>query len=162
MKIREVLLSKKGIQKYHKHIRSLDVILLLGLIAHSIILLIINKSINPTELMGIWNEETMHMRLCWRQCAEIIFATGGLVYCVGLVIVLWKSTRKRVKIPLKDIVIYLIMQIIMMFLSTVPFGLVDIMFFDDYIFPVWGTTGILILIFAAYTILSSKNQDKEQ
>jgi len=159
MKIRKVLLPKIGIQKYHKCIRILDVILVIGLIAHSIIFLIINKSINPKELMGIWNEETMHMRLYWRQCAEIIFAVGGLVYCVGLVIVLWKSASKRVKIPLKDIVVYLIMQIITMLLSTVPFGLFDIMFFDDYIFPVWGTTGILILLFATYIILNPTKQD---
>ena len=72
----------------------------------------------------------------------------------------WISIKKRETAALKKILLYFVTQVFITIVCTVPFGLLDMDFFSDSIFPVWGIMGTLCLIlissFLAYTFLKRR------
>ena len=111
-----------------KIILILDVLLFVGLLVYSVIFLIINK------------------RLMWRQAAETIFTVCSFVYVIGHILIIYSFASRRISASLRTIFLYFTTQVGLMFLCTVPFAVFDLSFFGDYVFPIWSTVGILLIL----------------
>lgn len=132
-----------------KIILILDVLLFVGLLVYSVIFLIINKSLNPATIAG----NDIHIRLMWRQAAETIFTVCSFVYVIGHILIIYSFASRRISASLRTIFLYFTTQVGLMFLCTVPFAVFDLSFFGDYVFPIWSTVGILlILLFVTLTV----------
>ena len=122
-----------------KIILILDVLLFVGLLVYSVIFLIINKSLNPATIAG----NDIHIR--W-QAAETIFTVCSFVYVIGHILIIYSFASRRISASLRTIFLYFTTQVGLMFLCTVPFAVFDLSFFGDYIFPIWSTVGILLIL----------------
>ena len=146
--------------QYKKWTLTLSFLLAFALLVHSLIFLIINKTINPIEIMSEGVGQEYIRRISWRKIAETVFAVRSSLYCIGNIVMCWISIKKRETAALKKILLYFVTQVFITIVCTVPFGLLDMDFLSDYIFPVWGIMGTLCLIlissFLAYTFLKRR------
>lgn len=146
--------------QYKKWTLTLSFLLAFALLVHSLIFLIINKTINPIEIMSEGVGQEYIRRISWRKIAETVFAVCSSLYCIGNIVMCWISIKKRETAALKKILLYFVTQEFITIVCTVPFGLLDMDFLSDYIFPVWGIMGTLCLIlissFLAYTFLKRR------
>ena len=146
--------------QYKKWTLTLSFLLAFALLVHSLIFLIINKTINPIEIMSEGVGQEYIRRISWRKIAETVFAVCSSLYCIGNIDMCWISIKKRETAALKKILLYFVTQVFITIVCTVPFGLLDMDFLSDYIFPVWGIMGTLCLIlissFLAYTFLKRR------
>ena len=140
--------------QYKKWTLTLSFLLAFALLVHSLIFLIINKTINPIEIMSEGVGQEYIRRISWRKIAETVFAVCSSLYCIGNIVMCWISIKKRETAALKKILLYFVTQVF------ITIGLLDMDFLSDYIFPVWGIMGTLCLIlissFLAYTFLKRR------
>lgn len=130
----------------------LNILLVCGLLVHSLIFFTINKAINPIGIVAAETEQLLSRRILWRMVAETTFAFCGAVYLIGHIIIGWISIRNGDEKPLKKILLYYVMQVFLMIVCCIPFGLMDISFLGDYVFPIWGTVGTISLILILYVV----------
>lgn len=148
----QIIHSIEPIKKFKQNVRMHNIIitaistfniaLVLGLLLYSIIFIVINKKFNPLEIRA----EEIHLRFLWRKIAENIVSICSLVYSLGHFIMLYLYVKKHWKIEFRKIGGYFISQIILMFGCTVPFAMFDVAYFGDYLFPIWGLIGNLLLM----------------
>ena len=67
-------------EDYKKWVLKFDFLLVFGLLVHSIIFLVINRTISPSEIIGS-NIEIVRDRLFWRQIAEALVGVCGISFC---------------------------------------------------------------------------------
>lgn len=135
-------------EDYKKWVLKFDFLLVFGLLVHSIIFLVINRTISPSEIIGS-NIEIVRDRLFWRQIAEALVGVCGISFCIGNIFLVWMIIRSHKIVSLKMIFLYFATRVLLMGICTIPFGLFDLFFLEDYIFPIWsitGTMGVILLV----------------
>lgn len=142
------------INRQKRQLIILDIVLIAGLLTHSIIFLFINKTMFPYSANGELIGEILRQRLPWRRFAEHFSFFCSFLYCLGICIIFLNSMKKHHTIPFKDAIACFATQIFLMLVCTVPFALFDISFFADYLFQIRGALGILVLLFLAFVAVS--------
>ena len=135
-------------EDYKKWVLKFDFLLVFGLLVHSIIFLVINRAISPSEIIGS-SIEIVRDRLFWRQIAEALVGVCGISFCIGNIFLVWMIIRSHKIVSLKMIFLYFATRVLLMGICTIPFGLFDLFFLEDYIFPIWGITGTMGVILLA-------------
>lgn len=143
--------NKIKISSLKKIILALDVTFIFGLIAYSVILLIINKTLNPLHLSG-FDYEAIHQRFFWRWLAERIFSLCSLVYIAGHIGALCFTMKKKIPIPTGLVFFYFLIQIGISLLCVIPFALFHLDAWGDYLFLLWSVIIILFLLFLTFAI----------
>ncbi|MDL2293229.1 hypothetical protein LJC60_01205 [Ruminococcaceae bacterium OttesenSCG-928-D13] len=126
---------------------ALGVLLIFGLCAYSVTLFVLNRTLNPQEIAG--NFELLELRLSLRIAAERICSICTSLYLLGHLVLFNYTLIKKKPVPIPTTALYATAQIVIMFVCTVPFALMDMGSFADYVFPVWGTA----ISLSALTIL---------
>lgn len=145
--------EKISIGNQKKIILALDVTLMLGLIAYSVILLTINKTLNPSHFSG-FDYEAIHQRFFWRWLAERIFSLCSLVYIAGHIGALCFTMKKKIPVPAGLVFFYFLVQIGILFLCVIPFALFQLDDWGDYLFPLWSVIVILCLLLLTFAIVT--------
>jgi len=143
-----------------KSLLILNALLIFGLVAYAVIFLIINKKLNPRDILE--NYEAVSQRLFWRGIAEAICSLFGIIYTIGHIFVIYSAMRKKMYIPFQKILVYFIAQVGMMFVCVIPFAIFDLGYLGDYVFPIWNIAGILLLILIAYAVSCVYNRKIQQ
>lgn len=140
----------------YKKIFLFDVLLILGLLIYAIIFFVINKTLNPLDVAG--GHLSAEQRLFWRGVAEKICALCCVIYILGHVLVIYNAIKQKVHFSLKELAFYYFMQIGIMLACVVPFGILDHVYFFDYIFPLYSLMFItsLLFIISIFTIRRRK------
>ena len=144
----------------NKKLLILNGLLVFGLLVYSTIFLVINKNFNPLEISGS-DYDIVHVRLLWRRVAELVFAGCGLVYIIGHVLMVYVAVKKRSLSSFQMDFLYLILQIGLMFMCTVPFALFDLTYLGDYLFPIWGMIGVVLFLFIVTVVIRIYQKKKE-
>lgn len=148
----------ENIQK--KSLLIFNILLIFGLVTYAMIFLIINKNLNPGDILE--NYEAINQRLFWRGVAEAICSLFGIIYTIGHIFVIYSAMRKKLYIPFQKILIYFIVQVGMMFVCVIPFAIFDLGYLGDYVFPIWSIAGILLLILITYAVNCLYNRKIQQ
>ena len=121
----------------------LDLVLIAGVLAHSVILLALNKSWDPQVVLGT---EHAAAYLGWRETEQKILSVCNLIYFVGH-LVIWLGLIVKDQLPaFRYVLLYFAVQAGLLAIGTVPFGLFDRAYFGDYVFPVWNMVWELLLL----------------
>lgn len=129
-----------------------NMLLIVGLLSHSIILFFLNINFNPMTIAE--KPEFVQLRIVWRQSSEKIFVFFILLYIIGHCIVFYAALKKKVFISASVMIIYIAAQVCIMLLCTMPFAFLDAVFFADYIFPVWSVLGTFLITVLIFVILN--------
>lgn len=121
----------------------LDLILIAGLLVHSIILLVLNCNWDPRTVLGT---EHMEAYLSWKEAGQTALAGCGLLYFIGHLVILIGLVVKDLLPAFPAVLLYFAIQVGLLAVGTVPFGLFDRAYFGDYIFPVWQLLGEVLLL----------------
>ena len=134
----------------------LGILLILGILSHSIILFTINKTLNPVGIAG--EHISAEIRLFWRGLAEKVYAVCSAIYLLGHALVIYNAIKQKVHFSLKKLAFYFFVQIGIMLACVVPFGLLDHVYFFDYIFPLYSLIILASLLFivSVFTIRRRK------
>lgn len=148
-----------GGEKMHKKkiLWLLSGILVVGLLIHSAILLYINKNFDPVYVTGA----NITKRLLLRKAAESVFSICGTGYIIGNIIFVYQLIKKHLFIPFHLFGRYFVSQLILMILCTIPFAVFDLVYFEDYIFPIWGTAGTLFIVLLIAFVIGLHKKEKE-
>lgn len=130
--------------KYRK-VFIFDIILILGLLSYAIIFFTINKTLNPLDIAG--EHISAEIRLFWRGLAEKICAVCSVIYVLGHSLVIYNAIKQKVHFSLKKLVFYFFVQIGIMLACVIPFGLLDHVYFFDYIFPLYSLVILVSVLF---------------
>lgn len=128
--------------KYRK-IVLLDSLFMLGLLLYSIIFYVINNALEPLGIVG----EQVKQRLFWRNIAEKICALSSTIYIVGHIFVIYNAIKQKQRFSIKQLSLYWGLQIAIMLVCVVPFGIFDQGYFHDYIFPLYSLVIAIVLLF---------------
>jgi hypothetical protein len=131
-----------------------DIILMLGLLSYAVVFYVINKTLTPSDVSGGYIIAEQH--LFWRAVAEKICALCGVIYILGHIFAIYHSMKQKIKFSLKELALYFFIQIGIMLVCVIPFGLLDRTYFFDYIFPLYSIIGTALLLFVVsiFTIRS--------
>ena len=88
--------------QYKKWTLTLSFLLAFALLVHSLIFLIINKTINPIEIMSEGVGQEYIRRISWRKIAETVFAVCSSLYCIGNIVMCWISIKKKRNCGIKE------------------------------------------------------------
>lgn len=121
----------------------LDAFLFFGLFSHSVILLILNNTLVPGEIAF----SGASTRIMWRQAAEAIFSICSSIYVIGHFILFGMALGQKKSRSFRTICLYFVFQIVLLCSATIPFAVLDMNYWGDYMFPVWGTGIHLIFLF---------------
>lgn len=153
--------SGKKEMENRKRALQLDFLLAFGLVAYAVILLTINNIFDPTDHLGA-NIELAKQRFFWRELAEKVCTICGILYVCGNILMFCSAVKKQRFVSVADVCGYFVIQVSMMFLCVVPFGLFDFGFFGDYIFPIWSIAGALFCVLAIYSLYYIYKQKMRQ
>ena len=134
----------------------LDAFLFFGLFSHSVILLILNNTLVPGEIAF----SDGSVRLMWRQAAEVIFSICSSIYVIGHFILFGMTLAQKNARSFRTICLYFVFQIVLLCSATIPFAVLDMNYWGDYIFPVWGTGIHLIFLIASAINFYCKKKQK--
>ena len=134
-----------------KYTMLLCLLLIVGLLTHSVVLWMINCMLNPVEV----SSQLLLHRLMWRKFAEAIFACCSAAYCLGQIILLYHAVKKK-KLPLwRNLLAHCIVQLFIILACVLPFGLIDRGFVADYLLPAWTVAGLVVVLTAVWICCSS-------
>ena len=139
-------------QNNRKYLLILSAVLAVGLLAHSIIFFATNKAFDLAKI-ALQPEFAQH-RLTWRNIAEVSFSICGTIYTLGHLWILFVETRKKSFPSQHNIIMHFIVQLLLVVACTLPFGLFDQIFLGDYLFPIWNTLIMLVIITVVKLFLS--------
>ncbi len=132
-------------RRLQKKINWLTLVLLAGLLAHSLIFLYINRTLDP---LGDLSPQQWMLRQERRRLAEGIAAVCGGLYSLGHLCLIGIHLRKGSLPPVPEMLVYWLRQIGWMLVCTVPFALMDTIFWGDHLFPLWSLMGSVLFLFA--------------
>lgn len=132
-----------NLSRTKKALLLLDLVLIAGLLAHSVILLTLNKSWDPQVVLGT---EHAAAYLSWRKAEQAILSVCNLVYFVGHLVILLGLIVKDQLPVFRYVLLYFAVQAGLLVIGTIPFGLFDRAYFGDYIFQVWNTVWEVLLL----------------
>ena len=130
--------------KYRK-VFIFDILLIFGLMSYAIIFFTINKTLNPVDIAGGY--VSAESRLFWRGLAEKICAVCSVIYILGHALTIYNAVKHKVHFSLKKLVFYFFVQIGIMLACVVPLGLLDHVYFFDYIFSLYSLLILTSLLF---------------
>lgn len=130
--------------------------LLAGILFHSLVFFAINKFY---PLSGAnYSVELLEQRISCRVFAETISGGCSGIFIFGSMLLAFSILRNGSLRDIRRWFGYSALTVFLMFVCTVPFAMIDPSFRGDYLFPVWGDTLVLIVLFilmsAAYLIKS--------
>lgn len=137
---------------YKRGVFILNAFLIIGLVVHSVILFIINGKINCINISNI------DQIFLWRWLAEKINSICNLIYIIGHILLMYVSIKRKNYFSLKSLLLYIGIQTVLMFVCTVPFGVLDLEFLGDYLFPIWSMIIDVVVIFLIYIVICYKNK----
>lgn len=110
-----------------------DALLILGLLSYSAIRLILDKTRSPSVVANqpVWIEQ----RFFWLNIAEKILAICKTLYLWASIWLICRLAKENMEFSFKMLAVYFIAQAMLMIFCTVPFGLLDYTYFENYIFP---------------------------
>ena len=136
------------------------VILILGILVHSLVLFMVNRHLNPdTPTPQEDYLEAMSQRISWRNFSQSICDISVTIYQYLQALFLFSIWQTRQKIAGKVLILYPISQVALFFLLPLLFGIWQPNWLADYVFPVWGMLGgfaILYLIFCVFYFFTQK------
>ncbi len=124
----------------------LSAILALGLLARSSTRLAVDL-LYPFSTADTAAHE---LRIFWKQLGEGICGTLYAVYLLGLLVLLCLAWTGTLRARCSSALLFLLSQGGLALLCTLPFAWVDSRAFFDYLFPLWGLCGSLLLFFLLY------------
>lgn len=130
--------------KYKIAARMLLILLVIGLMTHSIILWGIDLFL-PLEFksIGSINSEIIDKRIDLRNFANVIFEISLSIFFAGNNIITFLILKNKEKITFKGILFSLIITFLSVIACVLPFSLSDERLKGDYFFPLWS---VLIII----------------
>ena len=90
------------------------------------------------------------LRIFWKQLGEGICGALYAVYLLGLLVLLCLAWSGKLRVRCSSALLFLLSQGGLALLCTLPFAWVDSRAFFDYLFPLWGLCGSLLLFFLLY------------
>lgn len=90
------------------------------------------------------------LRIFWKQLGEGICGALYAVYLLGLIVLLCLAWSGKLRVRCSSALLFLLSQGGLALLCTLPFAWVDSRAFFDYLFPLWGLCGSLLLFFLLY------------
>lgn len=128
-------------QKYRRMALRLDIAFVAGLLAHSIILFVMNARFDPAT-----GSNALYSRIMMGEAAEGLFFLCFLVYFVGNIRLTVLTATGKIKVPRKTVASYFGVQFVLMAVCTLPPAWLDGGPWGDYLGPLlWPAVGILIL-----------------
>lgn len=144
--------------KQKKLLLVLNALLAAGLVCHSVILLAVNKTLpfsGVASAPGLFGQ-----RAFWQGAAQLICSLLSAAYLVGHVCMAYFYLRARRYLPLRQVLLYFLVQLLIMFLGTVPFALFDRASWGNYLWPLWGPPAEMLAILAVYSAVCSVMRKK--
>lgn len=142
------------------------VILILGILVHSLVLFTVNRHFDPyTPTPQEDHVEAMSQRISWRNFSQSICAISVTIYQYMQALFLFSIWQTRQKIAGKVLILYPISQVALFFLFPLLFSIWQPDWLGDYVFPVWGMMGgfgILYLIFCVFYFFTQKRTQSIQ
>ena len=142
------------------------VILVLGILVHSLVLFTVNWHFDPASSTPQEDRvEAMSQRISWRNFSQSICDISVTIYQYMQALFLFSIWQTRQKIAGKVIILYPISQVALFFLFPLLFGIWQPDWLVDYVFPVWGVLGgfaILYLIFCVFYFFTQKRAQSVQ
>lgn len=142
-----------------KFIPILSVPLVLGLLFYSIIFFTLNKLLDPAEL-SFADSDAVYTRLFWRHTAEMTLSICSSLYVIGLIFIIFFFVKRNIFISKRAIFAYFGVQIGIALVCAVPFAILDRSYWGDYLFPIWGILGRLLLLLLTAIIAQTYQQKK--
>lgn len=155
-------LSNKTLTNINKRLLLLTIVLLAGSTVYIVGLFILNICI-PAEHTSYFTSNgtpLLEIRLMVRRIEEIIYDICAIIYLIGTIIVLRRSIKSEFAIKFKQLFLFSIGTITALFLSAIPFILMDRTFAFDYLFPFLSMLGYILLIFSITGIVNLKKSKR--
>ena len=131
----------------------MDALLIFSVLLHSGIMFFLNTFYNPESISSM-SREVIDIRLNWRQWAEGIVSVCSGAYAIGCVVLFCLTAREHVVIQIRLITLRLVIQIISVSVCAIPFALLDMAYWGDYIFPAWTSGGLFVLSYGPWLLLA--------
>ena len=151
--------NKQNSKKYRLAALILVTVMLVGILIHSSVFWVMNRSFPPADLTYATakSAEVVNMRLSLRQFAEIAIGVCSTVFLVGSILMLYSFIKTCPAVAFQKLFLPFLVIVAAMFACAVPFAAADKVFRADYLFPVWGILAIIVMLFS---ILLSANLTK--
>jgi transcriptional regulator with XRE-family HTH domain len=157
----DVLYGGNRLQRRLKQIKFaaiiLAVILLLGILIHSVLLCIENNlfAMTPGNAVTADQKLLIDIRLTLRHIAETASSVCTTVFSVGCIIMLYPIITVIHTVSFRKLFLFYLVMIAAMLACTVPFGVTDKVFgLSDYLFPLW--IGLIVVLLFFLVIVSAK------
>ena len=133
----------------------LECVLVLGFLLHSAILLVLDKTMPPSEIARA-GQEAYLVRYNWLKIGDRVITGFKLVYNIGLVVFAFVILKRKENVRIKQVLLYPVAQFVLMLIITGPFALLDRTFWGNYLYPVWAEAVIIaeitLMFLLIYTI----------
>lgn len=136
-----------SIKKYKVASFILIIIMLSGILTHSVVLWTLNKFYAAANISDIY------FRLSMRKFAETIVGTCSIIYFAGNIMLIYFLIKNSPALSFCKLLYFLCTTIIAIFICVIPFALSDVAFLGDYLFPIWNVLAIMLIFF--FVVLGS-------
>lgn len=139
------------------------IILILGILLHSLVLFTVNRHFNPGSFTPHEDHvEAMNQRISWRNFSQSICAISVTIYQYMQALFLFSIWQSRQKIAGKVLILYPFSQVALFFLFPLLFGICQPNWLGDYVFPVWGVMGGFAILYAIFCVFYFFTQKRAQ
>lgn len=148
-------------QNTKKWMWTLSILLFVGLLGFSIMFFLLNKNIDPLDPAN--DIEILEQRFVWRERADLWLGVFLTLYLLGNVVLLYQILSKRIVLPIKSWSLYFVSQLAVMLAGSLPFGLLDRYFLQDYLLaPVPAAASLTLLFVIGLVALYSTKRKLSQ
>ena len=123
---------------------TLSIILAVGLLSHSVVRFCLDTFLNPFSPL---QEDEITLRLWARSLSEHICSVFCALYVLGLIVF---AIKLKSQISAKKLPLFLVFQLAIMGICTVPFAIGSTFAYGDYLVPIYAVVPSLLLISIIY------------